>query len=175
MDQAESTTPGASSRDVLIEETPLGLSAEQMVKSNPKAVEELQAKAAADALAADRKRRTDLDAAFADDLAYAAQAYAAGLSVNEAKAQRHDTIAAELVAVRKERDELKTRVEAGKPHDVITDGNPEANDGGENSLAEFEAMWSAPANAAIRESFGGNKKKFLTLAKHEPDTVRQLV
>ena len=148
-----------------------------MSKSNPEAVAAIEQRAATAAVEADRQRRTALDAAFPDDLKFAADSYAANLSVDAAKAQRHDALAAELKALKTENADLKSRVEAGKPGFVATDGEGQTSgtsgaDGGD-TLAEFESIWSK--HPEVVDAFDNNKKRFLAVAKHNPQRVRNLI
>lgn len=157
--------------EVLIEETPLGLSAEQMAKSNPQAVEQLKAEAAAQAVEADRQRRAQLDAAFADDLAFAAKCFADGKTVEQAKAERHDALVTEITALKTENADLKARVEAGKPSFVPSDAEGTHSAAESDALAEFEAGWAK--DPELQKSI--SKTAFLALAKREPQRARALL
>ncbi len=155
----------AESKGVLVTETPLGLSREQMLQSNEAAVKSLQE----EAVAADRKRLGDLQDAFPDDPAGALQAYQAGQSVTEAKAAAYDKLAPLVKTQKEEIATLKQQVEEGKvtfSRSDKEDGKTKpAGDAGATDAAA-EKIWAN--NPKLRAEFGDQKKAFLLDYKHNP-------
>ena len=178
MSKETSNTPAASNADkggeVLIETTVLGMSPEQMVKSNPAAVAELQQKARDEAVAADRKRSADLKAAFPDDAAFAMSAYEKGQTVAEAKAERHDVLVKENAALKKENGELKVKAEQGTVEFAAADkdGKPAVELSADQVDAKALAYWNS--NEKVRTEFGGHKEDFIACYKHEPEQFPEI-
>ena len=152
----------------LVEETPLGLSAEQMQKSNPSAVSELQAAAQKQ----DRQRLSDLRAAFKEDPDFAMEAFEAGLSVDAAKAKRYDAIAPKVADLEKKVGELQAAVDANKVNVTMSDteGKKIEASGGDPLEAEANKLWDS--NEKLRNEFGGEKKPFLAGFIKNPDLYR---
>lgn len=151
---------------MLVEETPLGLSAEQMTKSNPDAVAAFKAEGAA----ADRARLSALQSAFPEDAAFALQAFSAGQSVIEAKAAKYDELAPQLKALREENAALKSTVENGKvvyTYDKQEGANQQGADAGDLN-AKAEEIWAK--NPKLQAEFGGQKSAFLADFKRHPET-----
>ena len=153
----------------LVEETPLGLSAEQMQKSNPSAVSELQAKAKAE----DRQRLSDLRAAFKEDPDFAMEAFEAGLSIDAAKAKRYDAIAPKVADLQKQVNDLQAAVDANKVAVTMTsqDGKQVDASGGDPLEAEAAKLWDGDQN--LRNEFGGEKTAFLAGFKKNPALYRK--
>lgn len=163
---AAQNTPASSG--TLVEETPLGLSKEQMEKSNPGAVKELQE----NALRADRERLTALNAAFPEDPAFAMQSYTDGLSVEAAKAKRYGVIAPKVAALEAENKDLKAKVDGNKVTLTLSDKNETSLEGKTTDDVEAEALKIWEADADLRAEFGGEKSAFLAVFKRDPKGFR---
>lgn len=151
---------------MLVEETPLGLSAEQMTKSNPDAVAAFKAEGAA----ADRARLSALQSAFPEDAAFALQAFGEGKTVIEAKAARHDQIAPQLKALREENATLKAAVESGKVNYTYDDSEQAKQQGDKQGGTDAKAdeLWAK--NPKLQAEFGGEKSAFLADFKRHPES-----
>lgn len=160
------STPAASG--TLVEETPLGLSAEQMAKSNPDAVTKLQEEAKAE----DRRRLTELQAAFKEDPNFAMEAFTAGLSVEAAKAKRYDAIAPKVTELEKQVSDLKAQVESGKVTITRKDEGATSLEGKSTDDVEAEALKIWEADGDLRAEFGGEKGAFLAAFKRDPKEFR---
>lgn len=158
-------TPAASG--TLVEETPLGLTSEQMSKSNPAAVNEIKA----DAQKEDRQRLADLRAAFPNDLDFALQSHDEGLTVAEAKAKAYDKVSPELKSLREENTTLKAQIEGGKVNLTMSDDKKTELKSTDEIEAEALKIWEA--DAALRSEFGGEKSAYLAAFKHDPDEFRK--
>lgn len=160
-------TPAASG--TLVEETPLGLSAEQMTKSNPDAVKSLQENAKAE----DRKRLSALQEAFKEDPNFAMEAFTAGLSVDAAKAKRYDAIAPRVADLEKQVSDLKAKVEEGKVTITRSDKDGKTSlEGKSTDDIEAEALKIWEGSEKLRAEFGGEKSAFLAAFKRDPDEFR---
>lgn len=130
------------------------------------------AKAKPEWINTERQRLADLNAAFADDPKFANDSFVAGLSVEQAKAKRHDDLVAKLKEA--EAKIIKAREEVPA---VVSDGEratePTTNAAGE-PLSQIEAaaraQWNKDPN--IEKEFG-NFKTFLAY-KRNMDNVRVL-
>lgn len=153
--------------------TPLGLTAEQMVLSNPEAVAKIQA----DAAAADRKRLGELQAAFPNEAAFAVQAHAEGLSVAEAKAKLYDTLAERTAKLETENVELKKQVEGSKVTFSATDKGqaegktPVLTKSTDELNAEAATIWNA--SSELRNEFNGEFEAFKADFKRFPQDYRK--
>lgn len=155
----------------LVETTPLGLSAEQMSKSNPDAVKQLQTAAQQ----ADRQRLVELQAAFPNDAGFALQSYTDGLSVEAAKAKRYDELAPKVSELEKKVGEMQQEIDSNKVtvtvSDVDSKPNAKASQQGGDLETEGLKLWESDAN--LRNNFGGEKTAFLADFKRHPDEYRK--
>ncbi len=125
--------------------------------------------------AAERKRAADLKAAFPNDLAFALDAAAGGLTVEQAKAKHHDKLAAELAAKDKAHaEELEKVKAANKPAGLkpLGDGNPagKGNQGG-SAKAQFAALVSA----TMKESGCDKAKAVSKVTAENAELHRQML
>lgn len=173
---AKTSTPDTSSPETpapeaaqktLVEKTPLGLSAEQMQKSNPEVVQKLQDDAAAKAKAESAQALASLKAAFPDDLDFAMSAHADGLNVDQAKAKRYDDVVAKNQTLVAENAKLKTETE-----EIKVQFAGDAGEGGQASGAPSEAWENEAAKLwdknekGLQAEFANTKTTFLAYYKN---------
>lgn len=185
---AKTTTPdtsntepaagGTTKQDVLVEKTPMGMSAEQMKKSNPEAVQQMEQaaadKAKEEAKAESAKALDEMKAAFPADLEYAIESHKAGLSVNDAKAKRYDEVAAENQTLKTANADLQKKLEEGNVE--FAGESAEGQEAGatsddkelENAAAK---IWDKNANN-LQKEFGNNKTAFFAYYKKRPDEFK---
>lgn len=177
---AKTTTPDTSSnepegkgtpkQEILHEKTPLGLSAEQMKKSNPEAVkqmeEEAAAKAKTEAKTESAKALSEMKAAFPEDLEFAIEAHSEGLSVEQAKAKRYDDVVEKNKTLETENADLKKQTEK---IDVNFAESADEGEGGSKTAAEWEneaaKIWDKNENG-LQAEFAHTKTTFLAYYKN---------
>jgi len=161
---ADSETPQPK---VLKEVTPLGLSEEQMKKSNPEAVQKLQDDAAAKAKTESAAALASMKAAFPDDLEFAIEAHAAGMSVDQAKAKRYDDVAAKNKTLAEENAKLKAESEKIPVQFASDDGEGAQASGAPAEAWENEAakLWDKNENG-LQAEFAHTKTTFLAYYKN---------
>lgn len=142
-----------------------------MAKSNPDAVKALREEGAK----ADRERLASLQKAFPEDAAFAMKAFGDGLSVEGAKALRHDELAPKLAAAEKENAELKAQVAGGKVNFSYDKKEGEGNQNDpaaktDNVEAQAKKVWDG--STKLQQEFGGEFKTFLSDFKRNPDDYR---
>ena len=154
---------------VLIEETPLNLTAAQVQKGSPDATNQLQA-AGADS---ENQRVLALVAEFAGDAPFLQAAIAdKSMTVEKAKAKKYDETKATVQTLVAENTKLKTEGVVGfaagdKPAaaGVADVSNPEALE------AEAVALWNS--DASLRAEFAGIYTSYLAGFKAEPHLYRK--
>lgn len=161
--------------DTIVERTPAGLSADQVLKGSPDAAKEISEKAGEEAAAAERERLSGLAAAFPDNSDFVAECVEDGSTVEQAKAKRYDTVAEELKTANAEIDKLKKAVSnGGKPSFVASDEDEDDSDDEDDSVEALEAagtkLWNA--DAELREEFNGKKSTFLADYRRNPDDYK---
>ncbi|QDT95546.1 hypothetical protein [Gimesia aquarii] len=179
-DTSKAEAENTSKNETLVEKTPLGLSEQQMKKSNPEAVQKIQSEAAekakSEAKAESDKALSEMESAFPDDLEFAIQAHKEGLSVEQAKAKRYDdvvkenqTLKEENATLKKDDEELKVNfAPANEPNDSKT------NESKSESEIDNDAasVWN---NMSVDEKaeFGNIKTSFFTYYKKHPEEFSQ--
>ena len=172
--ESSNTEPAAGTKqEVLKEITPLGMSAEQMKKSNPEAVKQMEeaaaAKAKAEAKAESDKALDEMKAAFPEDLDFAIESHKAGLSVNDAKAKRYDDVSAKVKTLETENADLKKKTENlnvtfGSDNDES--GEAGAKTGDDEWQNEAAKIWNK--DDKLQSEFRGNKTAFFAYYKKRP-------
>ncbi|QDT84584.1 hypothetical protein [Gimesia chilikensis] len=173
--ESSNTEPaaGGTKQEVLKEITPLGMTAEQMKKSNPEAVKQMEeaaaAKAKAEAKAESDKALDEMKAAFPEDLDFAIESHKAGLSVNDAKAKRYDEVAAKVKTLETENADLKKNSEKldvtfGVDNDES--GEAGAKTGDDEWQNEAAKIWNK--DDKLQSEFSGNKTAFFAYYKKRP-------
>lgn len=169
----EPASSGNTKGDVLVEKTPMGMSAEQMKKSNPDAVKQMEdaaaAKAKEEAKAESAKALDEMKAAFPEDLDFAIESHKAGLSVNDAKAKRYDEVAAKVKTLETENADLKKNSEKldvtfGVDNDES--GEAGAKTGDDEWQNEAAKIWNK--DDKLQSEFSGNKTAFFAYYKKRP-------
>ena len=151
----------------LVEKTPLGLSEEQMKKSNPEAVQKLQDEAAAKAKSESDAALASMKAAFPDDLEYAIEAHTKGMSVDQAKANRYDDVAAKFKTLSAENAKLKADAEKIPVQFAGDDGEGAQASGAPAEAWENEAakLWDKNENG-LQAEFAHTKTTFMAYYKN---------
>ncbi|QDV50847.1 hypothetical protein [Gimesia fumaroli] len=174
--KAEAEPKEGAKQETLVERTPVGLSAEQMKKSNPEAVQRMQEEAASKAKKESAKALSEMKAAFSDDLEFAIAAHSEGLSVEQAKAKRYDAVIKENQNLKAENANFKQDSEdleikfapAGEKTSSAPDEELSA-EAIENAAAD---AWNKLSQAEKAE-FGNVKTAFFAYYKMNPDEFKQ--
>lgn len=180
------STPAAPQKQTLVEETPIGLSADQMQKSNPDAVASLQQSAAQAAVTAERERIAALTETFASDPEFLKTCINdEHMTVEKAKAAKYDDVAAENQKLVSENARLKA-ADSQADSDADDDSNPpfvatddDDNDaaagdgeGGDKLAKEAARIWGA--SSSIRKAFGNDQAAFELGFGDNPDPYRDI-
>lgn len=177
--KSSSTDSGSNAAEkpveTIVERTPAGLSAEQVLKGSPDAAKEISEKASTEAAAAERERLAGLAAAFPDNSDFVAECVEDGSTVEQAKAKRYDTVAEELKTANAKVEELeKKQASGGKPNFIASDDDEDDGEEEDNSVDAREAagtkLWNA--DAELREEFNGKKSTFLADYRRNPDDYK---
>lgn len=165
--KAETPEAEAPQSKTLVEKTPLGLSEEQMKKSNPEAVQKLQDDAAAKAKTESAAALASMKAAFPDDLEFAIEAHGAGMSVDQAKAKRYDDVAAKNKTLVEENAQLKAKNEEIPVQFAGDDSEGTKASGAPTEAWENEAakLWDKNENG-LQAEFAHTKTTFLAFYKN---------
>lgn len=161
--------------ETIVERTPAGLSAEQVLKGSPDAAKEISEKASTKAAAAERERLAGLAAAFPDNSDFVAECVEDGSTVEQAKAKRYDTVAEELKTANAEIDKLKKAASnGGKPEFVASDDDDDEIDPEDDSIDARDAAGTKLWNASeeLREEFNGKKSTFLADYRRNPEDYK---
>jgi len=161
--------------ETIVERTPAGLSADQVLKGSPDAAKEISEKAGTEAAAAERERLSGLAAAFPDNADFVAECVNNELTVEQAKAKRYDTVAEELKTANAKVEELEAKqASGGKPNFLASDEDEDDGDEEDNSVDAKDAagtkLWNA--DAELREEFNGKKSTFLADYRRNADDYK---
>lgn len=138
-------------------------------------MKEIADEAAKQAAENERERLSGLAEAFPDNADFVAECVKDGSTVEQAKANRYDTVAEELKTANAEIDKLKKDASnGGKPDFIASDEDEGDDDPEENSVDARDAagtkLWNA--DAELREEFGGKKSTFLADYRRNPDDYK---
>lgn len=152
------------------------MSANDMRASNEAAVQQIEDAGKQAGIVAENERIAAIDAAFKDDPEYAAQCRATkGMTVEQAKAAKFDTLKAANAELTKKNEEL-TKAAAEK--DPSVEFASSDSEGGSASVAEGTVnekdaksveIWNK--NEKLRTAFNGNKGAFQACYRNDPETA----
>ncbi len=177
--QTTSSEAGSNAADnkggeVLVERTPANLSAEQIRKGSPDAVQSIEEDATKNATESERERIAGLTKAFAGtDDEFLQKCIESGATVEDAKAERYDTVVAALGKANEEIADLKKKQSNGGKPDFLAsdeDGDTDGDDSVDASEAAAMRIWNSSED--IREEFNGKKSTFLADYRRNPDDYK---
>lgn len=183
---AKNTTPDGSKTETpetevtqpktLVEKTILGMTEDQMKKSNPEAVQKLQDDAAAKARTESAQALANMKAAFPEDLEFAIEAHGAGMTVDQAKAKRYDdvlaknkTLAEENASLKKDEDELQVKFATEADKTNGPSGKASFAEMSDDELANQAASVWNKLSQADKAEFGNVKSSFFAYFKKFPE------
>lgn len=147
------------------------MTAEDMAASNKDVVAQISHAGKKAGAEAERKRLTDLQAAFPNDAAFVAEATTEGWSVTEAKAAKFDAVSAENKELKTKNAELEKATKEPAIEFAPSDSEAKGTGADEGTVDEKDAksveIWNK--NAKIRTAFNGNKNAFQAVYRNDPD------
>lgn len=147
------------------------MSVHDMKASNENAVQQIEHAGKKAGAEDERKRISELQAAFPTDPAFVTEATGKGWSVTEAKAARFDAVSAHNAELQTKNDELAKAAAAKDPNVEFATSDKEGQKASDDGLGVDEKdrksaeLWNA--STQLRANFSGEKGAFQALYRHD--------